>query len=132
MEQQIITLVNERINTLFVEVKNILLQQENYSQKVDPQNLSHYFSFLEVAFKQPYNRLSSLSVFVTNGENISSDLMYPLAMLKEETKRTIHQKAVQAGMLVSGLDTSGIDPNFLSFITEKHLEDKKALKLSTV
>ncbi|MFK8103739.1 MAG: hypothetical protein AB8G15_14490 [Saprospiraceae bacterium] len=122
MEQQIITLVNERIHALFAEVKNTLLQQDSYTTPVDTQNLFHYFSFLETALHLPYNRLASLTAFINNDASLLSDLMYPLAMLKIETKQVIQQKSKQAGMLANGLDVSGIDPDFLSLVTEKHSE----------
>ncbi|MFK8101934.1 MAG: hypothetical protein AB8G15_05410 [Saprospiraceae bacterium] len=125
MEQQILTLVSERIDFLFQEVKNTLLQQENYNQPIDTQNLFQYFSFLEAALQLPYNRLMSVTIFI-NDDTLLSNLMYPLAMLKTEAKKSIQQKSEQAVKLASALDLSGIDPEFLSLTTEQHLKKEAA------
>ena len=110
MEQQIITLVNQHIAQLFIEVKNILLHPDSYSENVETKNLLDYFRFLESALNKPYNRLVSLAEFVNDKEGILSHQMYPLIALKGEAKQIITSKCSQATRFVNAFDVGEIDP----------------------
>ena len=123
MEEQIITLINQRIANLFEEVKNILLQQDNYQQEVDTKNITLYFNFIEASLQLPYNRLTSTAAFTANYDGLLSCQMYPFAMLKEGTKQIINDKYKLAVNYAAGLDLSGIDVGFTSLCREEHMKE---------
>ena len=122
MEQQIIAIVNQHIAQRFIEVKNILLHPDSYSQAVETQHLFDYFRFLETALQKPYNRLISLTAFLQDTEGVMSNRMYPLALLNPTAKQAIDEKHRQVANFVNGLDIGGIDPNAKGLCTEEQVE----------
>ncbi len=122
MEQQFINLINKKITEHYKDIKNLLLKQENYKTKVDIQNVSLYFTFLESSLQQPYNRLSSVSAFIIGDDGQLTDRMYPFALIKSEVVEMISNKFSLAVGLANTLEVSGIDPEFESLCKEKHLQ----------
>lgn len=123
MEQQFISLINEKITEHYNTIKNLLLNKESYSKKVDIQNVSFYFTFLEACLQQPYNRLSSVSAFIIGDDGQLTYRMYPFALLKAEIQELISEKFSSAVGLANTLEVSGIDPEFESLCIEKHPQD---------
>lgn len=97
------------------------MNKGSYKTKVDTQNVLLYFSFLEASLKQAYNRLHSVSAFITADEGQLTERMYPFALLNKEAREKISNIFTKAVNLANSLDVSGIDPDFQSLCEEKHL-----------
>ena len=120
MEQQIIKLLNQRMVELYEAVKNILLTQASYTCRVNTENLSVYFCFLETALHRPYNRLRSMAAFIRGTNDLLTEEMYPFCFLREESKQMIEDKFLQASRYISGLDFNGIELDIISLCKERH------------
>ncbi|MEM9896948.1 MAG: hypothetical protein AAF789_11315 [Bacteroidota bacterium] len=121
MEHQFKNLINNKITEHYQEVKHRLLDRANYSLEVDTTNVSLYFSFLEAALQQSYNRLQSVTAFIVGDEGQLTDQMYPFALLNDDAKQLIQQIFTKAVDLANTLELSGIDPEFHSLCQEKRL-----------
>lgn len=119
MEDKIITLTREKISTLYNDSRILLLEQTSYHEPVDTLNVNLYFTFLESALKQPYNRLASLRDFIMDEEGLLTSLMYPFRVLYENPQLTIDTKFKEAQKLIAALETSEIDPTGQS-LTDEH------------
>jgi len=122
MEQQIINLINERINKNYLDIKILLLDNNSYSVKVDTQNVQLYFSFLEASLKQSYNRINAVLSFIVSNDGQLIDRMYPFALLREDTKLTIDRKFSQAVNLIDELEEGSLDRTCQLLRQEKSLE----------
>ena len=112
--QQIIKLFEVKINDLFLNVKQLLLNPTSYQQEqnkaIKANNMGLYFDFIESAIQRPYNRLSAVFVFITDEEGkLCTSKMRPLSYLKSETKEEIEKLYAQAQKIVTGLEISGVD-----------------------
>ena len=121
MEQQFIHLITQKITDHYQQIKSLLLNLESYPTKVDLQNVQLYFSFLESVLEMPFNRLSSVAAFVGGDDGQLTAKMYPFALLKEETKETIHKHYINAINFANSLELTGIDPEFISLCEEEQL-----------
>ncbi len=124
MEQQFISLINKKITEYYQAIKSLLFNKESYCTKVNTQNVSLYFTFLESSLQQPFNRLTSVSSFIICDDGqLLTDKMYPFALLAKEKKEKINGIFSQAVNLANSLEVSGIDPEFHSLCEEKFLEN---------
>lgn len=92
MEQQFISLINEKITEHYDTIKTLLLSKESYDADVDLQNASLYFAFLEACLQQSFNRLSSVSAFIVGDDGQLTERMYPFALLRDEVKEMISEQ----------------------------------------
>ena len=122
MEKQLINLINESINKSYLDIKILLLDNNNYSSKVDTQNVELYFSFLEASLKQSYNRINAVLSFIIGNDGQLIDRMYPFALLREDTKLEIDRKFSQAVNLIDNLEESSLDRTCQLLRREKSLE----------
>ena len=99
MEDKIITLTREKISDLYNESRILLLKQTSYHDPVDTLNVNLYFTFLESALKQPYNRLASLRDFIMDEEGLLTKQMYPFRALYENPQLAIDAKFRKAQKL---------------------------------
>ncbi|MEM9824141.1 MAG: hypothetical protein AAF985_23855 [Bacteroidota bacterium] len=121
MEHQFKKLINNKITDHYHEVKERLLDKASYQVEIDTTNVSLYFSFLEAALQQSYNRLQSVTAFIIGDEGQLTDRMYPFALLNDEAKQLIQQTFTKAVDLANTLELSGIDPEFHSLCQEERL-----------
>jgi len=125
MEQQFITLINDKIIEHYQTIKTLLLDKSSYKTRIDTQNVLLYFTFLEACLQKPYNRLNSASTFIGGDDGQLTDKMYPFALLNEEAKASIKSIFSKAVALANTLEVSGIDPEFVSLCEEELLCEAK-------
>lgn len=120
MEDKMITLTREKIAVLYNESRILLLEQSSYHEPVDTLNVNLYFTFLEAALKQPYNRLTSLRAFLMDDDAHLTCVMYPFDVLHDDKRRAIDGKLQQAQKLVAALEVNEIDETGESLTEEYH------------
>ena len=124
MKKKVIKLIEKHVKKRYKNSCQLLLQQESYQKEVDIKNVKQYFTFLESSLKKPYNRLIALATFLDKESGLFlSSQAYPFALLKAEVKQTIKDWRREAVQLATGLDVSGIDPDYFSLDQEKFLKD---------
>ena len=123
MKKKIIRLFEKHLEKLYTESRELLFKNSSYNaDRVNFKNIHLFLSFLESSLEKPYNRLRTLSMFVNDPDGISTDLMYPFALLTSEAKKRIEVKEIEGIKLAQALDVSEIDENYVILWKENQME----------